>query len=76
MEARWPSGTMQRRAYALAIYTGQRRGDLIKMTRAHRKGGEIRVVQDKTGEDLARICGYRNTAGSPSSWTGPSTWPS
>lgn len=43
---------MQRRAYALALYTGQRRGDLVAMTRAHRKGGEIRVKQDKTDEEL------------------------
>ena len=51
-EARWPDGTMERRAYRLAIFTGQRKGDLVLMTRAHRKDGAIRVVQGKTGEDL------------------------
>jgi integrase len=51
-ERRWPPGTMQRRAYALARYTGQRRGDLAGMTRAHRRGGEIRVIQQKTGTEL------------------------
>jgi integrase len=51
-EHRWPAGTMQRRAYALARYTGQRCGDLAAMTRAHRRGGMIRVVQQKTGAEL------------------------
>jgi len=52
-EVRWPSGTMQRRAYMLAKYTGQRCGDIARMTRAHRKGGEIRVEQQqKTGTPL------------------------
>jgi hypothetical protein len=52
-EARWPSGTMQRRAYMLAKYTSQRCSDIARMTRAHRKDGEIRVVQQqKTGTPL------------------------
>jgi integrase len=51
-EARWPAGSMQRRAYMLAKFTGQRRGDIAKMTRAHRKDGAIRVVQEKTGAEL------------------------
>jgi integrase len=51
-EARWPVGTMERRAYALALYTGQRKGDLVLMTRAHRKDGFIRMVQGKTDGEL------------------------
>jgi integrase len=52
-EKRWAPGTMQRRAYALAIYTGQRLSDLVAMTRQHRKDGCIHVVaQAKTGEEL------------------------
>jgi integrase len=51
-EARWPAGTMKRRAYALALFTGQRKSDLVLMARAHRKGGTIRIVQGKTGEEL------------------------
>jgi len=51
-EARWPSGTMHRRAYMLAKFTGQRCGDIATMTRAHRKNGFIRVVQQKTGAEL------------------------
>jgi hypothetical protein len=51
-ELRWQPGTMQRRAYALAKYTGQRCGDLARMTQAHCKDGSIRVVQQKTGAEL------------------------
>jgi integrase len=52
-EKRWPQGSMQRRAYALALYTGQRLSDLIAMTRAHRANGEIHVLaQSKTGEEM------------------------
>ena len=43
---------MQRRAYMLAKFTGQRCGDLAHMTRAHRRDGAIRVVQQKTGAEL------------------------
>lgn len=51
-ERHWKPGTMQRRAYALARYTGQRCGDVASMTQAHRKAGMIRVRQQKTGTDL------------------------
>jgi integrase len=51
-EARWPVGSMQRRAYMLARFTGQRCGDIANMTRAHRKDGAIRVAQAKTGTEL------------------------
>jgi integrase len=48
----WAPGTMQRRAYSLAIHTAQRKSDLVAMTRAHRANGAIRVKQRKTGEQL------------------------
>jgi integrase len=51
-EARWAPGRMQRRAYAVALYTGQRRSDQVAMTRAHRSSGIIQVKQDKTNESL------------------------
>ncbi|MDZ4382842.1 MAG: tyrosine-type recombinase/integrase [Parvibaculum sp.] len=51
-EARWPLGTKQRTAYALARYTGQRRADLVGMTRAHLADGMIQVTQAKTGAPL------------------------
>jgi hypothetical protein len=51
-EARWAPGTMERRCYVLARCSGQRAGDLARMTRAHRVGGFIHVVQEKTGKEL------------------------
>lgn len=51
-ERRWAPGTMQRRAYALARYTGQRCGDLAAMTRASREAGSICLKQQKTGKML------------------------
>jgi hypothetical protein len=44
-EKKWAPGKMQRRAYALALYTGQRKPDQISRTRAHRRDGGICVVQ-------------------------------
>jgi integrase len=51
-ERRWAPGTMERRAYMLARFTGQRRGDLAAMTRAHRKAGSITLKQEKTDTEL------------------------
>ncbi len=51
--ARWPAGTMERRAFTLALYTGQRCADLAAMTKADRKDGCIDVAQEKTGEKLS-----------------------
>jgi integrase len=44
---RWPLGTRERLAFALLLYTGQRGGDVCRMTRSDIIGGRIRVVQDK-----------------------------
>lgn len=49
-EARWPIGTRERLIFDLALYTGQRRGDLAAMTRRHIAGDVVEVVQEKTGE--------------------------
>jgi integrase len=51
-EARWPLGTRQRLAYALLFYTGQRSGDVVRMSRKDIVGGRICVVQEKTGTKL------------------------
>ena len=51
-EKRWPLGTRQRLAYALLLYTGQRVGDVAKMNRADVVGGELHVIQQKTGTEL------------------------
>jgi integrase len=52
-ENRWPIGTKERLAFALLLYTGQRRSDVHRMTWADVSGETIRVVQQKTGRKLA-----------------------
>ena len=51
-EQHWPIGTKQRLAFALMLYTGQRRSDVHRMTWADVSEGTIRVVQQKTGRKL------------------------
>lgn len=59
-EARWPSGSRERLAFALLLYTGQRRSDVVRMARPHLRevvveGRPIRVIevaQAKTGTRL------------------------
>jgi integrase len=51
-EAHWKVGTKQRLAFALMLYTGQRRSDVHRMTWADVTGNTIRVVQQKTGAKL------------------------
>jgi integrase len=52
-EQHWAVGTKQRLAFALMLYTGQRRSDVHRMTWADLTEGTIRVVQQKTGRKLA-----------------------
>ncbi len=52
-ESKWPIGTRERLAFALLLYTGQRRSDVIRMGRQHVRDGAIEVVQAKTGTRLA-----------------------
>lgn len=51
-QAKWRPGTRQRLAMALLLYTGQRRGDAVRMGWQHVSGDSIRVVQGKTGVAL------------------------
>lgn len=59
-EARWPTGTRERLAFALLLYTGQRRSDVVRMGRYHMRevaidGKPVRlieVVHEKTGHRL------------------------
>jgi integrase len=46
-------GTRERLAFALGLYTAQRRGDVIRMGRQHVRGDVLRVTQRKTGAALA-----------------------
>lgn len=52
-EAKWPVGTRERLAFALHLFTGQRRSDIHKMTWANVSTGKVALVQQKTGE---RVC--------------------
>jgi integrase len=51
-EKHYPSGTRERLAMALLLYTGQRRGNAVKMGRQDRSGDTIRVRQVKTDARL------------------------
>ena len=51
-ESHWSADSKQRLAFALHLYTGQRRSDVHRMTWADVLGTKIRVVQQKTGAKL------------------------
>jgi enterobacteria phage integrase len=50
-EHRWPIGAKQRTAFALMLFTGQRRSDVHRMTwqDISQRTGRIKVIQQKTG---------------------------
>jgi integrase len=52
-EATFAIGTRERLAMALGLYTGQRRGDVIRMGRQHVRDGVLHVRQEKTNAVLA-----------------------
>lgn len=47
-----PAGTRAHLAFALLLYTGQRRSDVVKMGWQHISDGRIAVTQQKTGTQL------------------------
>jgi integrase len=51
-ERRHPIGSRARLALALLLYTGQRRGDVIRMGAQHIHNGALHVKQEKTGAEL------------------------
>ncbi len=51
-ERKWPIGSKQRLAFALFLYTGQRRSDVHRMTWSDYRGAMIHVVQQKTRKKL------------------------
>jgi integrase len=51
-EARHPIGSKARLAFALLLYTGQRRCDVVRMGRQHIRDGKLHVRQAKTGVEL------------------------
>jgi integrase len=52
-EAKHAIGTKARLALALALYTAQRRSDIIRMGRQHIRDGLLSVKQQKTGAQLS-----------------------
>ena len=52
-EAVHPIGSNARLAFALLLYTAQRRGDVLRMGRQHIREGVLTVRQQKTGVTLA-----------------------
>lgn len=48
----WPTGSRERLAFALLLYTGQRRSDVVRMGPKDVKGTSIEVTQQKTGVKL------------------------
>lgn len=47
-ETRWAIGTEERKALALMVCTGQRRGDIVRMGRKHLHDGVLSIKQGKT----------------------------
>ena len=51
-EGHWPIGTRERTAFALFLYTGQRLGDVRRMSWRDVEGSTIKVIQGKTKAEL------------------------
>ena len=51
-ERHHPVGSRARLAFALLLYSGQRRGDVLRMGAQHIRDGAICVRQEKTGVEL------------------------
>lgn len=51
-EARHPVGGKGRLAFALLLYTGQRRGDVVRMGPQMVRDGEMTITQEKTGSTI------------------------
>ena len=72
-EAHYPIGSKARLAFALLLYTAQRRSDVVRMGRKHVRGDVVDVRQQKTGKlmpiplhaELARIIAATLTAITP-----------
>jgi hypothetical protein len=52
-EAKYPEGTLERRAYAVFLYTGFRVGDAARFGRQHaQKDATIKLRTEKTGAEV------------------------
>lgn len=51
-ETKWAIGTPERLTFATLLYSGQRGGDVVRMSRPNKGVKTIKVVQEKTGAEL------------------------
>jgi integrase len=51
-EAHWQIGTRERLALDLLLYTGLRRGDVVRLGRQHVRDGEFRIRTEKNGVEV------------------------
>lgn len=51
--AHYPAGSRAHLAFSLLLYTGQRRGDVVRMGRQHVRSGLLSIVQHKTGQEVS-----------------------
>lgn len=51
-ESRWPIGTRERLAFDLLLYTGLRRGDVVRLGRQHVRDGVLTLRTEKTGSPI------------------------
>lgn len=51
--AKYEPGTRAHLAFCLLLYTGQRRGDVVRMGRQHVRAGVLSIVQHKTGQEVS-----------------------
>lgn len=51
--AHYPAGSRAHLAFSLLLYTGQRRGDVVRMGRQHVRAGVLSIVQHKTGQEVS-----------------------
>ncbi|WP_114349343.1 tyrosine-type recombinase/integrase [Paracoccus lutimaris] len=47
------AGSRAHLAFSLLLYTGQRRGDVVRMGRQHVRAGVLSIVQQKTGQEVS-----------------------
>lgn len=52
-EKRWPVGTRERLAFALLLHTASRRGDMIKISPAHREGDRFVLLHGKNDSETS-----------------------
>lgn len=51
--AHYEAGSRAHLAFMLLLYTGQRRGDVVRMGRQHVRSGRLTIVQQKTGQEVS-----------------------